>query len=284
MRHHRERLLAALLAVVLLVGWELLVRTGVVAALFFPAPTLIAATILAKIRSGELAPHLASTLTRTGVGLLVAAGVGLPLGWLAGLSSSARRFLDPWIAALHPIPKVALLPLLMVIVGVGDRAAILAVAAAAFFPIVLATIAGADEIPAACFEVARSCGAGRLRLLRRVLVPGSAPGALTGLRLGANVGFVVAIAVELVGEGRGLGSRIWLAWETFRIEDLWAYLTVISALGVGLASLIAWATRRLVPWRQETAEAERPATRPAVVGRAGRPPAAEATILRGGDR
>lgn len=276
---------AGLAAIALVAGglalWEALARSGHVPVLFFPAPSRIFETLVRLGASGELSEHVAITVRRVGVGFALGAVIGLPLGWLAGWSPRMRQFLDPLVAALHPLPKVALLPLLMVIFGVGDRASTLAVAAAAFFPLMINTMAGVEEIPAVYFEVARSFGARPWSVFRRVVLLGSLPAVLTGVRLAVNVALLVTIAVELVSSEAGLGNRIWFAWETFRTEELWAYLVVISVLGMVMAGSIALSTRWLVPWRRE----ER-SRREASLERKGRdsvlPPAGDGAALKGG--
>jgi NitT/TauT family transport system permease protein len=104
-------------------------------------------------------------------------------------------------------------------------------------------------------ELARSFGATRRQMFLRVLLPGSLPLMLTGLRLSANVAFHATIGVEMVGSRTGIGSLLWLSWQTFRIDQLYATLVIIATIGIGLAALIRWVTVRGAPWL-----AERPAT------------------------
>ena len=243
-----------LIAVSVLAAWELLARLGWIPTLFFPAPTVIAGTLGRLIASGELTPHLGITVQRLTLGFVVGGSLGLVLGWLTGWFPPLRHALDPLVAALHPLPKVALLPLLMVIFGMGERANTLAVAAATFFPLMINTMAGVREIPAVYFEVAQSFGVRPATAFRRVVLPGSLPSVLAGVRIALNVALLVTIAVELVSTDTGLGNRIWFSWETFRTEELWAYLTVISVLGILLATGVRWLSGVAAPWRDLPAE------------------------------
>lgn len=236
-------------------GWELLARAGLVSTLFFPAPSRIATTLVGLATSGELAEHLSVSLLRVLLGFLIGGSAGLAVGWLTGWFPALRHAIDPLVAALHPLPKVALLPLALVVFGLGERANVAVVAAAAFFPMMISTMAGVREIPGIYFEVARSFGAAKGTVFRRIVVPGSLPATLTGVRLAANVALLVSVAVELVSTDAGLGNRIWFAWQTFRIEDLWAYLVVISLLGVTLMTGVRLIDRLVIPWRHLTAAA-----------------------------
>lgn len=249
----RSRWQALAISVVILCGWEVLARIGLIPSLFFPAPSAIGSALVRLAKNGDLAKHLGLTARRVGFGFLVGGGAGLILGWLAGWYPRLRQHLDPLVAALHPMPKVALLPLFMVIFGMGERATALVVATAAFFPMMINTMEGVREIPSIYFDVAQSFGARRQTVFRRVVIPGSLPAVMTGARVALNIALIVAIAVELVSTEAGLGNRIWFAWETFRTEDLWAYLVVISLFGMCLTTAVHILTEWMIPWRQEVA-------------------------------
>lgn len=234
--------------ILLLVGLEVLIRTGVFSGLFLPAPSVIAAALGQMISNGTLAHHLAATTSRIAVGLFVGATVGVTLGLAMGVSRRLRRIADPLVAALHPIPKLAFFPLLIVVFGVGESSKLAAVSLGAFFPMVLNTVAGVRGMDRVHIELANNFGASRRQMFLHVLLPGSMPLMLTGLRLSSNVAFHSTIGVEMVGARTGIGAMLWNSWQTFRIDQLYALLVVIAALGIGLAALIRWVTRRSAPW------------------------------------
>ena len=240
---------------VLLAIWEVLVRTGLQTGLFLPAPSRIGASLGVMVSDGTLATHLVVTIVRIIAGLLGGATVGLVLGLAMGMSTRLRRLMDPIVAALHPIPRLAFFPLLIVVLGVGESSKLAAVSLGAFFPMLLNTVAGVRGMNPVHLELARSYGATRQQMFLRVLLPGSLPLMLTGLRLSSNVAFHATIGVEMVGSRTGIGSLLWLSWQTFRIDQLYATLTVIAIIGIGLASFIRWITVRGAPWL-----AERPAS------------------------
>ena len=233
---------------VLLVIWELVVRSGLHVGLFMPAPSTVVKRLMQLAADGTLAIHLVSTLMRIAVGLVIGSGIGLFLGLAMGSSAGLRRALDPVVAALHPIPRLAFFPLLIVVFGVGEYSKLAAVSLGAFFPMLLNTVAGIRGMNPVHLELARNYGATRRQLFLRILLPGSMPLMLTGLRLSSNVAFHSTIGVEMVGSRIGIGALLWQSWQTFRIDQLYAVLVVIAAIGIGLATLIRWVTARSAPW------------------------------------
>jgi ABC-type nitrate/sulfonate/bicarbonate transport system permease component len=239
---------------VLLAIWELVIRAGWYAGLFFPAPSAIAHALGDSLANGQLWLHLSATLLRIGGGLAIGGMAGLLLGLAMGSWRGVRALMDPIIAAIHPVPKLALFPLLIVLLGIGERSKIAAVSVGAFFPMVLNTMAGVRSISPVHLDLARNYGASTWKLFNRVLLPGSLPMILTGLRLSANVAFHATIGVEMVGSRIGLGSLVWLSWQTFRIEQLYATVTVIALVGLGLTMLLRGIARRSAPWLPEYQE------------------------------
>lgn len=234
----------------LLGSWEALARLELLPAVLFSSPTTVARTLFESIRSGEMVGHVAATLLRTLPGLLLGAVPGFALGLAMGWSAPLRRAVDPILMAVHPIPKIAILPLLMIFFGIGEASRIAVAAVAAFFPLLINTMAGVRQISPLYFEVAENYGAGPWKLFTRVVIPGSLPLTISGLRLAANVTLLVTIAAEIVMAEEGLGSLVWLAWETLRVELLYATLVVVSLLGIGLSTSLQGLQRALVPWER----------------------------------
>jgi ABC-type nitrate/sulfonate/bicarbonate transport system permease component len=122
----------------------------------------------------------------------------------------------------------------------------------AFFPMAINTMTGVRQINPLYFDVAKNYGATRLKLLTRVILPGSMPSVLAGARLAFNIGLTITTAVEIVTAQRGLGSLIWLAWETLRTEELYAALTLIAVLGIGMNWGLERLAASLLPWQKRT--------------------------------
>jgi NitT/TauT family transport system permease protein len=238
-----------LVAIGLLVVWELLSRLGVLRPVLFSSPVVIGRTLVQSFASGEMTTNTLATLARTMAGMALGAIPGLLLGLAMGWSGVLRRALDPIFAAFHPIPKIAILPLLMIFLGIGESSRIAVAAVAAFFPMLINTMAGVRAINPIYFEVAENYGASRYRLFSRVVLPASLPVVFSGLRLAANVTLLVTIAAEIIMADRGLGALVWRSWQTMRVELLYATLVVIAALGIGLTGGLRLLRRALIPWQ-----------------------------------
>jgi ABC-type nitrate/sulfonate/bicarbonate transport system permease component len=233
----------------MLTVWELGVRTGGISSLFFPAPSVIVQTTLRLLAGGQLLGNLGVTLLRVLLGFSLGSISGVILGLLLGRSCRLRSALDPLIAAAHPIPKLAIFPLVMILFGIGEISKVIIVAVAAFFPMVINTMAGVHQIHPIHFEVAKNYGASNIKIFTRVVIPGGLPFILTGVRLALNLALTITIAVELVAAERGLGAMIWLAWQTLRTEELYSSIAVTACLGLSFSGLLRWTTTRLIPWQ-----------------------------------
>jgi NitT/TauT family transport system permease protein len=240
--------LPAAIAAISLALWETAARASWISALFFPPPTQILLTLARMSGSAEFWAALGMTCLRLASGVAIGCGAGLVLGWVMGANRAVRVAVDPIVAALHPLPKLAIFPIFLVLLGIGEASKVALLATVAFFPMVINTLAGVRQIDRAHWEAAANYGATGRTLLRRVIVPGSLPMALVGLRLAVNTALVVAIAVEMLSAQEGLGARIWLAWQTLRVQELYAILAVIALLGWVLHWLLATAAIRLAPW------------------------------------
>jgi ABC-type nitrate/sulfonate/bicarbonate transport system permease component len=243
--------LPAVIVAVALTVWEWQVRSGGLSALFFPAPSTIGRTLIRLLTNGELAVNVGATLSRLLLGFALGGLPALILGMAMGWSRRLRAVVDPLIAAAHPVPKIAVLPLIMIIFGIGESSKVVVVAVAAFFPMLINTMAGVRQISPIYFEVAENYGASLFKVFTRVVVPGSLPLVLTGARLALNVALLITIAVELVAAQQGLGEMIWFAWETLRTEELYASLVVTAILGISFNLILQRLTARLVPWQVE---------------------------------
>ncbi len=237
--------------IVLLIGWQVAATRGLIDSLHFPAPTTIARATWKTAVDGSLLADLAATAGRILWAVAIGGGLGMILGVAMGISARLRAVLDPFVGALHPLPKIAVLPLMMVVFGIGDLSLIVIIAAAAFFPMLINTMAGVSQIDPIHIDVARLHRARRWLVWRRVLVPAAAPSVLAGLRLSLNTALLVAIAVEMIAANSGLGNMIWMSWTTFRIENIYVAVFVTIAFGLGVNFLISVITRIWVPWQRE---------------------------------
>jgi NitT/TauT family transport system permease protein len=246
-REARGRRTALLVAAAVLLLWQG-VSGPVVSPSVLPAPTTIVATLVAALVTGDLLLHLGVTLGRFFTGVLLGGTAGLLVGLAMGWSRWWRAVGDPFVALIHPVPKLALLPLLMVFLGLGEAPRVLVIAATSFFPMALNAMAGVRQISPLHFDIARSHGASRRQMLRRVVMPGSLPMVLTGVRLATNVALVTTVAVEMIAAQRGLGSQLWLSWQIMRVDLLFATVVLIAVLGISVIRGARRLARVAAPW------------------------------------
>ncbi len=235
--------------ILMLLAWELLVRSGALDERFFPAPSAVLTELVSLLRSGELFVDLGWTLERVVIGFLLGAIPGIGLGIAMGLSAPLRAFLKPAIASLYPIPKIALFPLIMLIFGLGESSKWVIVGIAVCFQTLISTMAGVVNIESIYLDVAKNFGASRWYAYRTIAVPGALPFIFAGCQLGLGMALIVVVIAENFGTKAGLGYLIWRSWQVFEVRDLYVGLVMVALLGYGSQLLMGWLERMLVPWR-----------------------------------
>jgi NitT/TauT family transport system permease protein len=244
-----ERAISVLSPIALLGVWEVLVALGWLDRRFFPPPSVVIAAFLELARSGELWTHLAASLGRIGVGFTVGSLAGLAIGTAMGLSRFVRAALNPIVGAIMPIPKIALLPLILLLFGLGETSKYVTIAIAVFFYLVINTMAGVLNIDRIYWDVGKNFRASRTQVFRTIAFPGALPMIFAGLRLAWGVSLLVLVAAEFVGARSGIGFLIWRSWQVFEIEPMFVGLTVIGALGWLSFSILDELERHLIPWQ-----------------------------------
>jgi ABC-type nitrate/sulfonate/bicarbonate transport system permease component len=245
----RDRLFAIGSPIALLLLWELAARFHVIDARFFPAPTSIFKVFVELLRSGELQGHIWISLQRLLLGVLAGGIPALILGVCMGLNRSLRSILEPLISATYPIPKSAIVPLALLVFGLGEGSKVFMVAIGVFFPVVINATTGVLGIDKIYLDVGRNYHASRWNTFRTIALPGALPVIMTGVRLGIGMGLVLIAVAEMVGAKQGLGYMIWNAWEIFAVEQMYVGLLVIAVIGFGLTAILNELERILVPWR-----------------------------------
>ena len=249
-RQAQERLLYLVSPIGLLLLWEFLLWAGFGDRRFIPAPSDIAVRFWELSKSGELAWHTLVTLYRVFAGFFIGAIPAIAVGLLMAMFRPVRLFFDPLVAALFPIPKVALMPLLLLAFGFGDASKIALVATAVFFPVVVNTYAGAANIDKLYWDVAKNYGASPLVLFTRVVFFGALPLIFAGLKIALAVSFVVLVAAEFVASKSGLGYLIWNSWELLQVDYMFVGIVVIGIIGLVTSALLQEIERKCIPWKQ----------------------------------
>lgn len=247
-REKLYRLLSYFSPLLLLLIWELSAQFNLIDRRFFPPPSAIAGTAWKMIVSLELFDHIGATLRRVGVGYVLGAVPGILLGLILGLNRPLRRILGPIFSALYPVPKIAILPLILLIFGVGDASKFVVIAIGVFFLLFYNTLGGVMQIPQIYLDVARNAGATRLQTFRRIALPSALSGIFTGLKLAAGSSYIIISAAEFLGARSGVGFFIWASWQTFAVSRMFVGIVVISALGYLTIMALEAIERRLIPW------------------------------------
>jgi ABC-type nitrate/sulfonate/bicarbonate transport system permease component len=276
----RDRILSVAFPICLLALWEMAVRLSWLDARFFPPPTAVVEALGKLVARGDLLGrlwllpelvvagdwsgarkvfeqgHIWVSLFRILGGFVLGTVPGVFLGVLMGMNRTLRVTLDPVVSAVYVVPKIAILPLLMLVFGIGEVSKIMIVGIASFFLVLINTVAGVRDIEPVFLEAGRNYGANRWQIFWHVVIPGALPIIFAGLRLSLGTALIVIIAAEFVAAQFGLGYLIWFSWQTLMTEDMFAGLVVIMILGALSTSGLQAIERRLMPWRGD----DRPAT------------------------
>jgi NitT/TauT family transport system permease protein len=245
-----QLVLPALTIVAVVVAWEALVRLRGIAPIYLPAPSSVFVYLSRMIADGSMPYHLGITLLRIFVGFALAAVCGIVLGVLMGMSRTVARVADVWIAALYPLPKISLIPLLIIWVGTGEAYKIVISAISAFFPIVISTYSGIRQTDRGLIKAAKDLGANARQIQLKVVIPGAIPSIFAGLHLGMGIAIILVVAAEMIG-GSSQGGMGWLlisSGQVMETEKVFASLIVLAVVGAVVIKLQQWIDRKVAPW------------------------------------
>jgi ABC-type nitrate/sulfonate/bicarbonate transport system permease component len=233
---------------VLLVLWELVVQGGIVAETNIPPASAALAELVTLFGDGSFWSAVGSTLQGWALGLGIAIALGVPLGLLIGSSRWAYRALRVPIEFLRPIPSVALIPLAVLIYGQGLESKVFLAAFASFWPLLIQTIYGVQDVDPVATDTARSFGLGRLERMWRVTVPSAVPYIATGIRISSAVALILAVTAELVIGAAGLGREINVARSGGDLDAMYALIVATGLLGWLLNLTTSAGERRVLHW------------------------------------
>ena len=236
----------------LLVAWQILVATGRLSELFLPAPLSVLGTMWDMTRSGQLPWAVLVSLNRVVQGFVYGAAAGVLLGLLAGAVGWFEDLLDPWVAAVYPIPKSALFPLFLLWFGLGDPSKIATIAIGVLFLVLVNTMAGVKAINPVLLKAALDLGAGRLQVFSKIILPGALPSIFTGLRLGAGMALILVFITEIEATKAGLGFLLWESFQLLDTRQVFAGVVTFGLLGVASTWLLQWLERVGCPWIQRS--------------------------------
>ena len=241
---------AGWIALVLALGvWQLAGSTGLVNSLFLPTPVATVRAIYQLALSGALWQHLSWSIMRIGSGWILGTLAGVIVGFAIGLSSLARSVGITFISALFPIPKIALLPLLILWLGIGEEPKIATIALGVFFSTAISVYSGVDAVPRNLIRMAQSFNVPFGSIVRRVIWPGALPSILAGFRITASIALLLVVSAEMIGAQFGIGAFVLQAGNLMQTDQLLAGVVILSLFGLAVGRLINWLETRLLHWR-----------------------------------
>ncbi len=230
----RKILLRCLAPFSLLLAWEVLVSTGILDRTLLPPPSRIASAIFQFARSGLLLGDAVASFSRIGRGVVVGVGLGLLIGFLTGRTTIGYFLLDPILQIFRPIPAFSLIPLAIVLFGVGNTGKLFIVAWASFFPCWLSTHTSVSQVPRELVWTAQLLGASQTRILTTVIFRSALPYIAAGIRLSIGLAFAATVVVEMAGAESGLGYRITASHLAFTYDSMFAAIFLVGLAGAVL--------------------------------------------------
>ena len=233
----------------LLAIWELVCLSGVVSSLFLPAPSSIINALLEMIADGEIGVSLAASLYRILAGFFVGSLIGLAVGLVTGTSALMDKIGTPIVNAIYPIPKIALLPLFILWLGIGELSKVTIIALGVFFPVAMNTYSGVKNVDTLLLKVAASFNASWWMTMKSVVLPNALPMIFAGLRLAAGTSLLLLVAAEMIAAQVGIGALILHYGDLMITDKLMAGVIVLSLLGLVFNLILQFVERKAIPWK-----------------------------------
>lgn len=231
--------------------WEIVARMEIVPSSFFPPFSSVAAQFIELTGNGVLQENLASSFLRVLAGFSLGAVAGILAGILMGWFKTLDRALGPLVSLLYPIPALGWLPLLMLWIGINETLPITIIFLCSFFPITYNTITGIKTVKKDYVQVARTLGAGELKILATVVLPLALPNIFTGLRLEAGMAWRVIIAAEMIAIPTGIGSLMIRAENLIRVDIIMVSLIILAVMSYAFERFFRFLENRLTGRWQE---------------------------------
>lgn len=229
--------------------WQAGASAGVIPTLFLPAPIDVARALWALAISGELWKHLSASLMRLALGWTIGTVLGIAVGLAVGLWSAIRSPGMAVVSALFPIPKIALVPLFIIWFGIGEGSKLATLGSGVFFPTVIATVGGVDNVARGLIRMGQSFGLSQGAIIRKIVLPAALPAILSGFRVTTSIAIVLLVAAEMIGAERGIGAFVLSAGNLYDTDNLLAGIVVLSAMGLVMSWVIGRLEQMLLRWR-----------------------------------
>ncbi|WP_232529039.1 ABC transporter permease [Mycetocola zhujimingii] len=215
-----------------------------------PAPVEVVERAATVIGDGTLATDLAASLSRVLIGFALGTLVAIPVGFLMGWYPVARAFIEPWVQFFRTIPPLAIIPLVIVLLGIGEQPKIFVIFLAAFFACVISTFQGVISVDRTLINAARVLGSKDGGIFVRVVIPASTPFILVGMRVGLGASWATVVAAELIAAQNGLGARMQQAQIFYDLPTIFVNLIAIGILGLLMDRILLFAETKLTGWQE----------------------------------
>ena len=239
----------SIVILLLLILWEMAPRMGLVDSTFFPPFSKVAESWWGLVISGDLYAHFQASILRSLFGFGLAILVSIPLGLIIGWYPLASELLNPVLEVFRNTAALALLPVFILLLGIGETSKVSIVFFACTFPILLNTINAVRNVDALLIKAAKSMALPSYKLFYKVILPASIPTIFTGIRMAGSSSILVLIAAEMVGAKEGLGYLINYSQQNFQIPQMYAGIITISLLGVAINYLLVSLERKFSSWK-----------------------------------
>jgi NitT/TauT family transport system permease protein len=232
----------------LLVLWEVVARAGLINALIVPAPSRILGIFWQLVASGQIPLQILFSMKRALAGYFLAAAVFIPLGIVMGLYRPVHRSLEVIIEMLRPVPPPVIIPVAMLIFGLGDEMKIFVIFFSCAWPILLNTIDGARNLDWVLLNTARTFGLSRAKTIRQIVLPAASPQIMTGMRVSLPIMLILVVISEMIGSTDGIGYFILDSQRRFKVAQMYAGMLSLALLGYALNQLFDLLHRVLLSW------------------------------------
>ena len=234
---------------VVIAAWQFGSANGFIHPLTLPSPEEIVAALLDLARSGDLWRHLSASLGRLAMGWSLGTLAGLAVGLALGMFSLARSVGLPFVSALFPIPKIALLPLFIIWFGIGEPSKVATILFGVFFPTVINTYSGVDNVARSLIRMGQSFDMPTRDVVLKIILPGAMPAILSGFRISASIAIVLLVAAEMIGAEWGVGALVLAAGNLMQTDYLIAGVVLLSLIGLTIGVALSRLESLLLRWR-----------------------------------
>jgi len=235
--------------IILLILWHVGTTVGFISNLVLPKPTEVLIAFHDLYVTGDLYLHVGASLKRLILGWTLGTTFGIILGFSIGLFSLVRAGLAPIVAAIFPVPKIALLPLFIIWFGIGELSKVNIILFGTLFPTIIAVYGAIDNVDRSLIRMGQSFNLSWFSITRKIVFPAALPAILSNMRITAAIAIILIVAAELIAAEKGIGAYIQMAGSLFAIDRLLAGIIILSCLGLIANWLIGFAEKKLLKWR-----------------------------------